>query len=308
MRHAPAPPPTSSAVTIFRAAFMLVCLIGIPIIALRGTAASGTIRQFVIEKLGGSVPESTAHAGTDEAPAFVPPQVQLPEMSPSVGSTGSATSNPSFSEDLAPAYPGPAAAPAQTLSYDSSQFSASRDPVTMPATLQPGSASRSGPARDAVLANYDSPQDLRATAGRTLELNTPAPASYGTEPSLAAAAPNGPVRTDPDTLDQFAHIQKRLRELGSTYFLLENWGDQGECYRFHCRVAVDGNPNFTKHFEATDPQLLGAMTQVLGEVEAWRRGSTPQQPLPASPYPPIGSQTSRSLPVQDTSPHGPYSR
>lgn len=308
MRHAPAPPPPSSAVTIFRAAFMLVCLIGIPIIALRGTAASGTIRQFVIEKLGGSVPESTARAGTEEAPAFVPPQVQLPEMSPSAGTTGSPAPNPWSSEDLAPAHSGPAAAPAQTPPYDLSQYSAPRDPATMPATLQQGPASESGPPRDAVLANYDSPQDLRAATGRSIDPNGSAPGPFSTESSPAAAAPNTPVRTDPDTLDQLVHIQKRLRELGTTYFLLENWGDQGECYRFHCRVAVDGNPNFTKHFEATDPQLLGAMTQVLGEVEAWRRGTTPQEPLPASPYPSIGSQPSGSLPVQDTSPHGPYSR
>ena len=308
MRHAPAPPPPSSAVTIFRAAFMLVCLIGIPIIALRGTAASGTIRQFVIEKLGGSVAESTAQARTEEAPVFVPPQVQLSEMSPSVGSTGAAAPSLWSNEDPAPAYPGPAAPSAQSLPYGSSQLSATRGPATMPATLQQGPAGGSDQLRDAVLANYDSTQDFRVAPGRSIDPNDSVPGLYGAEPSPAAAASNAPVRTDPDTLDQLVHIQKRLRDLGSTYFLLENWGNQGECYRFHCRVAVDGNPNFTKHFEATDPQLLGAMTQVLGEVEAWRRGSTPQEPLSASPYPPLGNRPSSGLPVQDTSPHGPYSR
>ncbi len=43
-------------------------------------------------------------------------------------------------------------------------------------------------------------------------------------------------------VDQFMYIQQRLRELGANYYLLENWGDQGECYRFHCRVAVLAMP------------------------------------------------------------------
>ncbi len=72
--------------------------------------------------------------------------------------------------------------------------------------------------------------------------------------------------------DRFTAIQRRLREYGATYYLLETWGNAGELYRFHCKMAVGSNPNYTRHFEATDRDALRAMTQVLERVEAWRGG------------------------------------
>ncbi len=118
------------------------------------------------------------------------------------------------------------------------------------------------------------------------------------------------------TVDQFVHIEKRLRELGAEYYLLENWGSQGECYRFHCRIAVANSANFTKHFEATDSQPLGAMTKVLVDVESWRRGGPVQDFVPVPPVTsastplspaPMAPQQQRA-PVGPESPHGPYAR
>jgi len=68
----------------------------------------------------------------------------------------------------------------------------------------------------------------------------------------------------------YAVIENRLRQLGATYYRLEQWGGRGQLYRFQCKVAVDGNRNFTSYFEASARDPLEAMQQVLAQVEAWR--------------------------------------
>jgi hypothetical protein len=70
----------------------------------------------------------------------------------------------------------------------------------------------------------------------------------------------------------FASIQQRLRELGATYFLLESWGAQGQLYRFYCKMAIGGNANYHRYFEATGTDPIRVMSKVLKEVEAWRGG------------------------------------
>ncbi len=67
-------------------------------------------------------------------------------------------------------------------------------------------------------------------------------------------------------------MERKLREYGATYYLLETWGNEGQLYRFHCRMAINNNPNYTRQFEATDRDALRAMSQVLERVEAWRAG------------------------------------
>ena len=65
-------------------------------------------------------------------------------------------------------------------------------------------------------------------------------------------------------------VERRLRQLGATYYILELWGQSKQLYRFHCRVAVTGSPTYTRYFEATGTEALLAMREVLGQVEAWR--------------------------------------
>ena len=76
----------------------------------------------------------------------------------------------------------------------------------------------------------------------------------------------------PENPDRFTAMERKLREYGAVYYLLETWGTDGELYRFHCRMAIANNPNYTRHFEATDRDALKAMSQVLARVEAWRAG------------------------------------
>jgi hypothetical protein len=90
-----------------------------------------------------------------------------------------------------------------------------------------------------------------------------APANVTIAPSSAGAE----AQADP-----FTAMERKLREYGATYYLLETWGNQREMFRFHCKMAVGNDPNYTRHFEAIDHDALRAMNQVVNRVEAWRAG------------------------------------
>ena len=83
----------------------------------------------------------------------------------------------------------------------------------------------------------------------------------------ASTTAGGPAAADP-----FTAMQRALRQYGATYYLLETWGSEGELYRFHVKMAIAGNPNYTRHFEATDRDALSSMRRVVAQVEAWRGG------------------------------------
>jgi hypothetical protein len=89
------------------------------------------------------------------------------------------------------------------------------------------------------------------------------PSSFAAESASGAAGLGG---------DRFRSVQDRLQALGATYYLLESWGNQQQMYRFYCRMAVGGNPNYTHYFEAIESDPLQAMGRVLRQVETWRLG------------------------------------
>jgi hypothetical protein len=84
--------------------------------------------------------------------------------------------------------------------------------------------------------------------------------------------PNAHLVAQPD---RFTLMERRLREFGATYYLLETWGSDSEYYRFHCKMAIANNPTHTRQFEATDTDPLRAMGRVVEQVEAWRAGRLP---------------------------------
>ena len=67
-------------------------------------------------------------------------------------------------------------------------------------------------------------------------------------------------------------LERRLRELGATYYVLERWGKHGQYHRFQARMAVDGQADRVRHFEATHSDPQQAMANVLAQVESWRAG------------------------------------
>ena len=67
-----------------------------------------------------------------------------------------------------------------------------------------------------------------------------------------------------------AAIEQRLRELGAVYSLLEMWNHDNSLYRYHCRIAMAGNPRITRSFEANGNSPETAMEQVLQKVESFQ--------------------------------------
>jgi hypothetical protein len=73
-----------------------------------------------------------------------------------------------------------------------------------------------------------------------------------------------------------AAIGRQLQSLGAIEYSLERWGEPA-LYRFRCDVAIGDNPDFHRHFEATEASPYVAMSQVLAEVKSWRDPSQRDQ-------------------------------
>ena len=116
-----------------------------------------------------------------------------------------------------------------------------------------------GPASTGAPVNNGSPMD---SLGRTAPGSGPAvPQGSGfTSPGMAISAP------PQSSTDQFAIIQQRLRDWGTTYYRLETWGNAGQMYRFYCKMAIAGVPAIPSIFEATASEPLQAMGKVLHDV------------------------------------------
>lgn len=102
------------------------------------------------------------------------------------------------------------------------------------------------------------------------------PAAGGTALSAASAAPLGGAtagaRSEPHA-DRFSQMEARLRQLGATYYALESWGNEGQLYRFYCKLAIADDPRQVRQFEAVNADAIEAMQRVLGDVENWRSGT-----------------------------------
>jgi len=280
----------SSTVVAFRALVMLACLIVVPLAAILGSAFPEVVRSIVLEKLGHKPTQTASHPGAEAsrfgqfgpAPAFPPSSSQSPWNNSPQPNAGPAptwpTSAPSLSINAggsniqsAPTSPGykPAdvppqfAAPAEQVPPNVSPQSGNQSPFHHPYQTQTVAAPDNPPVKQAggPLHEPSSVVQIPATAGGSvIPVNSEArPTPQGPGGSPQAQQP-----------DRFSWIEKRLRDYGATYYRLETWGDAGEFYRFHCKMAVGNNPNYTQQFEATDGDALRAMTQVLEQVEAWR--------------------------------------
>ena len=274
----------SSTTVACRALVMLACLIVIPLAAVFGTSLPKLVKALLEGRRG----ERTASAGDvlAEAPPFGSTRDPVPPSGSSDGAPAPAW--PRDDLNVAPGWPtGPVQADSGTH-------------------LLPGPMARDSTPTggiESVLAGVPAPPLPSGTALASFESQVEPPLGsassdwpdpFPPEPPPAArtdrdlvpvveagrfrsAGPpsGGPVAesTPPQSLpaaDQFALVQRRLDELGATYYRLESWGNEGRLYRFYCRMAIGGSSSYTRHFEAKDPDALGAMARVLREVEAWR--------------------------------------
>ncbi len=150
-----------------------------------------------------------------------------------------------------------------------------------PAILNPASASSSASLNDAPRFTSAMPVAAALPGQPAAPMpSTVVPAGYQTPAGSDASLPPavnvaGPITTTeaPAPSDPFRSIPDRLRQLGATYYLLESWGSEPQMYRFYCKMAMGGNADYTRYFEAADADPLQAMVQVLQQVETWRGGS-----------------------------------
>lgn len=297
---------SSTTVTI-RALVMLVCLVSIPAMALFGASLPQWLDEFLEVRLGvrfasarqwdevPSDPQSDQVCAGEETPCDWPGQLraECPEsrqpdtVSAGVGSpldVASAIGRKYADDGARPANdpPGPRprdARPATPAAFARGTGEAARA-IDAAWPQQPGGVRAAVHSRPA----ERSPRPLVPVSHQQPGYDrTQAPASSSADRAEHAARPQAdgsrygrgaPPRANPPpgSSDAFTAIQNRLRELGATYYLLETWGDQGQLYRFYCKMALHGNPDFSRYFEATDADPLGAMRKVMAEVEAWSRG------------------------------------
>jgi hypothetical protein len=261
----------SSTAVVFRALVMLACLVAIPLAAVVGKSLPDMVRGLV----GGQWPGRSASAcgPLTEAPRFVPggptevrpgasdEQARLDRQQPQVQPVQVVVP-----DQAAPSYPtnsrNPLGQAGLPMGLDAVPAASVRAPgpvsATGPATRQPAVSGVNpawGGGRPALV-----PNSTRAAVPRPIRREHP----FG--------GPSGQAAQARSAGDQFTIIQGRLRELGATYYLLESWGSQHQLYRFYCKMAIGGNPNYTHYFEATDSEPLRAMARVLRQVETWRAG------------------------------------
>ncbi|MHC4176301.1 MAG: hypothetical protein ACYSWU_02275 [Planctomycetota bacterium] len=222
----------SSTAVVFRALVMLACLVAIPLAAVVGKSLPDMVKGLLDGQWPGS--SAPAYGSLGDAPRFEPEAPPGAPPAVAAGQTGHGWRQPPLPS-----------APSRTGEAD--------DPLAR----QVVAAGHEVPVGPAAL-----PEAFRAAGPATGASDAAAHSvGHGTCPTEGKARP---------AVDQFTLIRGRLRQLGATYYLLEAWGSQEQLYRFYCKVAVGGNPDYTHNFEATDADPLQAMARVLRQVEAWR--------------------------------------
>jgi hypothetical protein len=110
-----------------------------------------------------------------------------------------------------------------------------------------------------------------------IDVHPPAPPPLPQSPSFAPPTSTSleqPARAiGAETIARLQQIRQRLEDLGADYVVVETTSGSGQ-YRFHCRMTVDKNTNYTRPFEALSTDPLAAGEAVLRAVETWRSAAT----------------------------------
>jgi hypothetical protein len=257
---------------VFRALVMLACLAVVPLVALYGKFVPDIV-QAVVEAV-----KTRAHTN-----AITDPNAAGGEAPPFAGSSPRTTggrSVPSLESQLSGA-PGPWTGrdqSARPLNDWGRQAAAENLTEGTPLEHASFNAPVSGHAAEGPVDRAHSaaaPTAQNPASGPAAQL----PARSGASPSHADESQAGDPQASAgsDCTAQFRGMEKRLRELGATYYLLETWGSSGDRYRFFCKMSLAGNADYNRNriFQATAADPLRAMQDVLAQVEQWRAGSTP---------------------------------
>ncbi|MEX2112086.1 MAG: hypothetical protein WD845_02820 [Pirellulales bacterium] len=238
----------SSTLLAFRIFVMLSCLIIVPMAAIFGSAFPDVVKTVLVDRI--------VHWATGK----------LPESGPTASADGFSTVAPAPHGDL-----GRAAVNGSEAPRWGGQGAGASIPVPIFGADhgQAMSATAAGvePHGDHQQASYIAPVGESPLQGGHGGPNHRSPGT-----SMPMAEPWGTSAAGEPQADPFTSMERKLREYGATYYLLETWGNHREMFRFHCKMALGDDPNYTRHFEAIDRNALRAMHQVVDRVEAWRAG------------------------------------
>jgi hypothetical protein len=260
----------SSTVLAFRIFVMLSCLIVVPMAAIFGSAFPDVVKSVLVDRIvawgTGKPVESTRSNSADDGFSEVKSgenshaahgrggQWEAPRWGTPGGDAGNWQSAPGVSQ-ASGVVPAGATGALQSAGDQSASFVGNSE-----------TARGAGSVYSIQRAASDEPH-------RQQPLENPPASQQAIAPADQAVHAAVPVAANPmEQPDRFTAMERKLREYGAVYYLLETWGNEGELYRFHCRMSIANNPNYTRHFEATDRDALKAMSQVLARVEAWRAG------------------------------------
>ncbi len=275
----------SSTVLAFRIFVMLSCLIVVPMAAIFGSAFPDVVKTVLVDRivaLGTGKPIETA-----SAPADPNGFRQVTSSAPAASAVpGDAPLSSAVSADAAPRWEAPPETPA---AWRAEGPTATHAVLPVGGAVSPAgynqSASFTAPVENRPASPHAGAPQVAAVAGgqgaglRDLPAHFSGAPASGMPQSPASQVGNplpvGPPSATvgpPEQTDRFTDMERKLREYGASYYLLETWGNAGELYRFHCRMPVANGGAYSRYFEATDSNALQAMSDVLVQVEAWRRG------------------------------------
>jgi len=261
----------SSTVLAFRIFVMLSCLIIVPMAAIFGSAFPEVVKSVLVDRIvAWSTGKPLDSIRSNAEPAGFGAVTPGNPTGPGDRGNWEAPRWQSPATDTA-TWPSPPAGP-QTGVVPAGATAVAGGSGNQPASFAAGIDVLRGAPHPVERSAID--EAPRPSTGEVRDADVPSayPAplreSSGQLPGSAPAAPL-------EQPDRFTAMERKLREQGAVYYLLETWGNEGELYRFHCRMAIANNPNYTRHFEATDRDALKAMSQVLSRVEAWRAGRLP---------------------------------
>lgn len=247
----------------FRIFVMLSCLIIVPMAAIFGSAFPDVVKSVLVDRIvaWGSGKPFDPNKTTTEPGGFSAVTASASGNPPSQGGGNNWEAPRWGAQSATPGgwQPGPAGpATGGVVPAAATDLVRANPPAQSPERATTEAPFRNPPADNA--------------AGNKQPYAYPANPAAAPGPDPAGAAGNRTAPRPLEAPDRFTAMERKLREYGATYYLLETWGNDGELYRFHCRMAISNNPNYTRQFESTDRDALKAMAQVLERVEAWRAG------------------------------------
>lgn len=269
----------STAMTL-RVSVMLICLVGIPLIALFGTSLP-QMCVAMVERFTGSEGDA---AGTQQeaeqaerneyeaAPLYsggmgatplqgaaAPPPVQLTETAPAPnGFLPNPAATPGNQPDPCAAWP--ASTATIPAGYAATPTASPNSGIAQMTPVAPGPAYAGPPPT-----GLQPPRSVLPHIMPTAPPEMNRPSGMPPQPMMIPSAV-------PASGGAFTQIEQQLRARGAMYWRLESWGTEGRLYRFSCRMSDSATPQLARHVEATAESPLEAMQKVLADVESRQPG------------------------------------